>query len=223
MLKHFLRTHKIWKKSYQLLTILMVAIALFLMLLQWQMTNVQGKEKEAVPIPERRTAGKPNTECVEEIHRLASKQKKQSEKRKNQKKLASTKEVISEKEYEILTRIVEAETTGGDIKSKQIVANVILNRVKSEQFPNSIEGVVFQRTKSCTQFSPVADGRYYSVLVSKETKKAVKQALSGIDDSKGALYFANRTYSTKENMRWFDENLQYLFSYGGHEFFKEKP
>ena len=52
---------------------------------------------------------------------------------------------ISNTDFNILSRIVEAEATDKDIKSKILVANVVLNRLKSEDFPDSIEGVVFQR------------------------------------------------------------------------------
>lgn len=130
--------------------------------------------------------------------------------------------LFTKKEIEILERIVEAETTGGDFRSKVLVADVVLNRVKSEKFPNTIEEVVFQKTGNIYQFSPVYDRRYYSVSITKETKKAVSYAINHKDQSKGALYFANRSYANEENMRWFDQNLQYLFHYGGHEFFKEK-
>ncbi|MCB6759237.1 cell wall hydrolase, partial [Phocaeicola vulgatus] len=61
---------------------------------------------------------------------------------------------ISTREKAILTRIVEAEATDKDMKSKILVANVILNRVRSKEFPNTIEQVVFQRTNGSVQFSP---------------------------------------------------------------------
>lgn len=129
---------------------------------------------------------------------------------------------LSEKDYSILTRIVEAEATGGDVKSKRLVANVVLNRVKSKSFPDTVEGVVFQKLGSHAQFSPISDGRYYTVNVTKETRQAVNQALSGEDHSQGALFFAARKYSSASNMRWFDNNLKRLFSYGGHEYFSFK-
>lgn len=126
---------------------------------------------------------------------------------------------ISKKDYEVLTRIVEAEVTGGDLKSKMMVANVILNRVSNAQFPDTIKEVVFQKNGKVTQFSPISDGRYYSVKVTKETKKAVDRALAGEDNSKGALFFASRSGATKKNMKWFDNNLKPLFHYGGHEYY----
>lgn len=132
------------------------------------------------------------------------------------------KEKKIQQEKEILQRIVEAEATGEDLKGKILVANVILNRVKDKRFPNTIRGVVFQRKGGHVQFSPTKDGRYWSVHVSKESKKAVEAALSGVDYAKGALYFSARSKADKNNMHWFDHHLKWLFRYGGHEFYKNR-
>ena len=129
-------------------------------------------------------------------------------------------EYLSQKDYDVLLRIVEAEAGGEDIKGKILVANVVLNRVGDECFPDTVEEVVFQHSDKVYQFSPVKDGRYYTVSVSESTKEAVERALEGEDYSSGALYFAARESANKKSMRWFDEKLTYLFSHGGHEFFK---
>lgn len=129
---------------------------------------------------------------------------------------------LSSKEVEILQRIVEAEATGEDIKGKILVANVIINRVNDSSFPDSVEEVVFQKTGGTYQFSPISDQRYYSVKVTEETKKAVQRVLQGEDYSQGALYFSARKRASASNMRWFDNNLKWLFQYGNHEFFTHK-
>lgn len=123
-------------------------------------------------------------------------------------------------EVEVLQRIVEAEAGGEDADGKLLVANVVLNRVANDAFPDTISEVVFQRSNGVTQFSPVASGRYDRVTVSEGSIEAVERALSGEDISQGALYFAARKYADSKNMRWFDENLTFLFRHGGHEFFK---
>ena len=123
-------------------------------------------------------------------------------------------------DIEILERIVEAEAGGEDDDGKLLVANVVLNRVQDESFPDTIGEVVFQRSNGVTQFSPVASGSYYKVEVSEASKKAVERALQGEDISEGALYFAARRYADQKSMRWFDEKLVFLFQHGGHEFFK---
>lgn len=143
-----------------------------------------------------------------------SKKEKQSDQKKN------NVVGLSDKEIEILQRIVEAEASGETTKGKMLVANVILNRVKNTYFPDTVEGVVFQRNGGTYQFSPIKDGRYYSVKVSSDTKKAVSRVLKGEDESKGALYFSARSRADRSSMRWFDNHLTFLFEYGGHEFFK---
>lgn len=126
---------------------------------------------------------------------------------------------VSEADYDALLRIVEAEAGCEDETGKLLVANVVLNRVNNEKFPDTIEEVVFQRSKGTTQFSPVANGRFYTIQVSEETIDAVNRALCGEDVSEGALFFAARKYANPEKMRWFDTNLTFLFEHGGHEFF----
>lgn len=116
----------------------------------------------------------------------------------------------------ILERIVEAEAGDQDVKGRVLVANVVLNRVRSKQFPDSIKGVVFSKG----QFSPVSNGSYYRVKVSETTKKAVEKALKGTDYSKGALYFMCRSASDPDNVTWFDRDLTHLFNHGCHEFFR---
>lgn len=127
---------------------------------------------------------------------------------------------LSPKDKEVLLRIVEAEATGQDVTGKLLVANVILNRVNSEEFPDTVEEVVFQKTGSKYQFSPIRDGRYYKVNISETTEEAVERALYGEDESNGALYFMARRYANARNVRWFDRNLTWLLEYGTHEFYK---
>lgn len=122
-------------------------------------------------------------------------------------------------DYEALLRIVEAEAGCEDMKGRILVANVVLNRVEDPIFPDTVKQVVLQRENGVSQFSPVGNGRYYSVKVSAETQEAVDRALRGEDYSCGALYFAARKYADPERMKWFDTHLTKLFAYGGHEFF----
>lgn len=123
---------------------------------------------------------------------------------------------LSQKDYEILCRIVQAEAGGEDPLGKQMVADVIINRVKSARFPNTVEGVVFQGT----QFSPILDGRYYTVHVTQETKDAVEDALEGKDTTGGALYFVNAAKADPGNLAWFESALTLCGEHGGHRFYR---
>lgn len=126
---------------------------------------------------------------------------------------------LSDEDYEVLLRIVEAEAGGEDTEGKMLVACVVLNRVADERFPDTVKDVVFQRENGTAQFSPAYSGRYYRVVVSEDTIEAVDRVLAGEDISEGALFFASRKYAGSKKMRWFDEHLTFLFSHGGHEFF----
>lgn len=126
---------------------------------------------------------------------------------------------LSDEDYEVLLRIVEAEAGGEDIEGRMLVANVVLNRVADERFPDTVKEVVFQREHGVAQFSPAYSGRYDRVVVSEDTIEAVDRVLAGEDISEGALFFASRKHASSEKMRWFDEHLTFLFSHGGHEFF----
>lgn len=151
----------------------------------------------------------------------------------NSEKLEETKEVISLKvkekanetvkeanllsqdDYSVLLRIVEAEAGGEDLQGKVLVANVVMNRVYSNYFPNTVREVVYERV----QFSPVGDGRINTVTISDDTVTAVGLALGGEDYSQGAFYFSARDKADASSMRWFDANLKWLFKHGGHEFY----
>lgn len=127
---------------------------------------------------------------------------------------------VSEEEVTMLERIVEAEAEGEDMVGKILIANVIFNRMVDEEFPDSVEEVIFQKSHGDYQFSPVDNGRYWSVDISDETVEAVQRALDGEDYSKGALYFIARKRTSTESAKWFDNNLDRLFGHGGHEFYK---
>ncbi len=125
---------------------------------------------------------------------------------------------VTEYEYDILLHIVAAEAGGCDLKGQILVANVILNRVENEKFPNSIEGVVFQKN----QFSPVLAGTLWDTEVTDSVREAVDRALSGEDFSQGALFFSARARLGDESMAWFDSSLRWLFEHDGHEFYTFK-
>ena len=123
---------------------------------------------------------------------------------------------ITEHEYDVLTRLVQCEASGEDYKGKVLVANVVLNRVSSKSFPNTIEKVVFEKKNGKYQFQP-AKRKIYKAKVSAETKKAVDAALNGTDYSNGALYFASTRYA---NTSWFDRCLKHVVTHGNHAFYK---
>lgn len=133
--------------------------------------------------------------------------------------VVSSAKMMSDEDYQNLLQIVEAEAGTEDIEGRIMVANVIMNRVKYSEFPDNVTDVIWEYNNGVAQFSPVEDGRISEVTVSKETKEAVKQVLEGVDYSKGALFFIQKSAAAKSNISWFDKNLKRLFKHGVHEFY----
>lgn len=87
---------------------------------------------------------------------------------------------------EMLMKIAMAEAEGESVEGKALVMLVVLNRAWSDELPDSIEAVLFQKN----QFSPVADGgRYWTTEPNTECAEALALVESGWDESQGALYF----------------------------------
>lgn len=122
---------------------------------------------------------------------------------------------LENNEYNILLKIVEAEAGSEDITGRMLVANVIMNRVNSPCFPDTVEEVVYQKYRGTAQFSPTTDGRIDSVTVSQETIDAVERVMNGEDSSNGALYFR----SVYCNSKWHDNALTRVLEYGNHIFY----
>ncbi len=126
---------------------------------------------------------------------------------------------ITDDDYQMLLRIVEAEASGEGMKGKILVANVILNRLE-EGFSGatSVSDVIFEKG----QFQPVTTGRIFRVTVSEETVEAVERALDGEDYSRGTTFFKSTTGASKKGTAWFEKNLKLVFTYGGHGFYTTK-
>lgn len=92
---------------------------------------------------------------------------------------------------EILACCVEAEAGNQDLLGKRLVADVILNRVDSPRFPNTIEEVVSQKY----HFTTFWDGTMARIVPSDETFKAVQMELDERTDSE-ILFFTAGDYNT---------------------------
>ena len=113
-----------------------------------------------------------------------------------------------------LARIIHAESQGEPLLGQIAVGNVVLNRVKSSLYPNTIYGVIFDR-KYGVQFSPVLDGSIYNTP-SYNSTLAAKICLEGFDLSNGALFFLHPAMSTSS---WIPKTRYYAFSIGKHDFY----
>lgn len=113
-----------------------------------------------------------------------------------------------------LARIIHAESRGEPLLGQIAVGNVVLNRVKSPDFPNTIYGVIFDK-KYGVQFSPTLNGTIYNDP-SYNSILAAKICLEGFDISEGALYFLYPPLSTSS---WIPRNREYGFTIGNHDFY----
>lgn len=86
----------------------------------------------------------------------------------------------------LLARVVHGEARGEPYKGKVAVAAVVLNRVKSSSFPNTISGVVYQKGA----FSAVNDGQI-NLTPDSEAIRAARDAMNGWDPTGGCLYYYN--------------------------------
>jgi len=102
-------------------------------------------------------------------------------------------------EFDLLARLVMAEAENQPYSAKVGVAAVVVNRVKSKEFPNTISAVINQKISGYYQFTPVENG-WINRAASQEAKNAAYEALKGSDPSKGALFYFDD--SSKNKWLW---------------------
>ncbi|WP_055108402.1 spore cortex-lytic enzyme [Paenibacillus ihumii] len=100
---------------------------------------------------------------------------------------------LSANDLKIMANAVYGEARGEPFEGQVAVAAVILNRVKSPSFPNTVSGVIFEPLA----FTAVADGQIW-LEPNESAKKAVQQALNGWDPTGGCLYYFNPETATSK-------------------------
>jgi len=88
-------------------------------------------------------------------------------------------------DLEMLAKIIYAEAIGEPYEGMVAVGAVIMNRIKSTSFPNTLQEVIFQRG----QFTPIGNGQYNRAKPTDPYYRAAEDALRGIDPVNGALFF----------------------------------
>ena len=114
-----------------------------------------------------------------------------------------------------LARIIQAEAGSEPLKGKIAVGNVVLNRVRSAEFPSTVYGVIFDREYG-VQFSPTANGSIYREP-SLQAVIAARLCLEGYTLSDEILYFFNPSIASSF---WIANNRPYAFRIGNHVFYK---
>ena len=113
-----------------------------------------------------------------------------------------------------LSRIIYSEAGIEPFTGQIAVGNVVLNRVRSEQFPDTIYEVIFDRAYG-VQFTPTANGTIYCDP-DEEAIIAAKLCLEGYTLSEGILYFLNPALSSNF---WVPNNRDYVMTIAGHDFY----
>lgn len=119
----------------------------------------------------------------------------------------------------LLAKIAMAEAEGENIQTKTLVILAVLNRVYSDEFPDTIYDVIFQYDPESDvyQFSPVMpDGRWWTTEPNEDCWEAVKVVMEAqYDYSGGALYF-----ESCDRDSWHSKNLDFLYQSGEMRFYK---
>lgn len=123
----------------------------------------------------------------------------------------STNSSTSSNDVNLLARIIYGEARGESYTGQVAVGAVVLNRVRSSSFPNTISGVIYQSGA----FDAVRDGQI-NLTPNSTAKKAAQDALNGWDPSYGAIYYFNPNTATN---KWI-WSRPHTVTIGNHRFCK---
>lgn len=121
----------------------------------------------------------------------------------------------TDEDFHWLSRVIYAESGNEGLKGQIAVGNVVLNRVASRQFPNTIRDVVFD-TKDAVQFTPTENGTIYNTPSAKSAL-AARLTLAGADAVKDCMYFFCPALSQGT---WIRQNCRYYTTIGCHRFYR---
>ncbi|HHU60479.1 MAG: cell wall hydrolase [Bacillota bacterium] len=102
---------------------------------------------------------------------------------------------LSNSEVEWIAQMIHAEARGEPYLGQVAVGAVIINRILSPQFPDTLRGVLFQRNA----FQPISNGSFY-MTPNESARRAAMEALNGHDPTGGALFFFNPRQSNDRFM-----------------------
>lgn len=118
---------------------------------------------------------------------------------------------LNDEQIMLLSKLIAGEARGESYEGQVAVAAVVINRVKDSRFPNSLEGVIYQKNA----FSVVKNGTIYAEPTSS-TYRAAQEALYGNDPTNNAIYFWNPDISTCSWINTLNPHLRI----GNHVFAK---
>ena len=119
---------------------------------------------------------------------------------------------VSSSDIELMARTIHGEARGEPYMGQVAVGAVIINRILSNEFPDTVRGVIYQRN----QFTAVSDGQIH-YTPNNTAYRAAREALNGMDPTLGSLYYYNP--KTAKNKAWFNTR-KFVVSIGAHVFAK---
>jgi N-acetylmuramoyl-L-alanine amidase len=160
------------------------------------------------------TTETPQTSTIKHTTTVATYPKPTPETNANNNNSSTNQTNYSENDLYWLSRIIHAEASGEPFDGKVAVGNVVLNRVRSKNYPNTVYGVIFDK-KHGVQYQPTINGAIYN-SPSSESMKAAKAAVNGNNNVGKSMFFFNPKKSTSN---WISKNRTYYTTIGNHKFY----
>ena len=124
-------------------------------------------------------------------------------------------EFYDEEDLYWLSHVIYAESGNQSLEGKIAVGNVVMNRLASSDFPNTIYGVIFD-DRWGGQFEPVSNGTIHQTPT-EESVLAARLVLDGADAAGDSLYFLAPALTSNH---WIMENRDYVMTIGVHHFYR---
>lgn len=154
----------------------------------------------------------PITEGTDVIPVAAVEETEETEKAEEVQQSAETlQDDYTDYESQLLLKLAMAEAENQDIEGKALVICVVRNRIDSEDFPDTIEEVIYQEN----QFTPILDGRFDAAIPNEDCYTALDMVLNGWDKSGGATYFE----VTSDDDTWHSTHLDKLYEHQDTTFY----
>lgn len=120
-------------------------------------------------------------------------------------------DTLSENEIAMIEITIQHEVGNFSKEYKTYVAELIRNRLISEDFPNTVTEVLFQKS----QFQGISNWLYSGITPDEETKEVVKEVFSAEGTSHSATYYYNPELSEYDSLVWFEYSgdVEYIFEY----------
>ncbi|KUP07838.1 Spore cortex-lytic enzyme [Bacillus coahuilensis m2-6] len=156
--------------------------------------EAQGKQEQTAQQPAEQPAEQPKEQQKEQPKDQQNEQAENQEEDTSGKPTSvNTPSGFSQNDIQLMANAVYGEARGEPYEGQVAVAAVILNRVESQSFPNTVSGVIFEPGA----FTAVADGQIW-LTPNEKAKEAVIDAMNGWDPSENALYYFNPVTATSD-------------------------